>query len=304
MNQLDSAKRATVIAALVEGNSIRSVVRMTGVAKGTVTRILVEAGAACAEFQDEMLRDLPCRRLQCDEIWSFCYAKDKNVPATKKGDFGVGSVWTWTAIDADTKLIASWMVGSRDANAASAFMGDLSSRLRYRVQLTTDGHKPYLEAVEDAFGGNIDYAMLIKIYGDANTDEKRYSPAECTGIKIQPVVGNPNPKHISTSYVERQNLTMRMHMRRFTRLTNGFSKKVENHIAAISLHFMYYNFVKNHLTIRMTPAMAAGVTKQPMTIMDIVRLMESREARVSAETKAELVERAFSPKGPALGHGR
>lgn len=251
-----------------------------------------------------MLKNLPCRRLQCDEIWSFCYAKEKKVPVGKKGTFGFGSVWTWTAIDADTKLIASWMVGSRDSYAASEFIRDLASRLRYRVQLTTDGHKPYLEAVEESFGSNIDYAILIKIYGDAETDEKRYSPAECTGTKVQPVVGNPDPEHISTSYVERQNLTMRMHMRRFTRLTNGFSKKIENHIAAISLHFMYYNFVKTHQTLRATPAMAAGLTKGPMQIMDIVRLMEERQDRVTAEAKADLTERRYSPKGPALGHGR
>lgn len=200
-----------MIAAPVEGNSIRSTVRMTDVAKNTVIRLLLEIGSACATFQDQALQNLPCRRVQCDEIWSFCYAKDKNLPTSKRDTFGFGSVWTWTALDADTKLIASWMAGPRDGEAASAFIADLASRLRYRVQLTTDGHKPYLNAVEDAFGADIDYAMLIKLYGaERPADEARYSPAQCIGTRVEPILGNPNPRHISTSYVERQNLTMRM----------------------------------------------------------------------------------------------
>jgi IS1 family transposase len=275
MNQLSSEKRAQVIAALVEGNSIRSVVRMTGAAKNTVAKLLVEVGSACAEYQDRALRNLPCRRIQCDEIWSFCYAKDKNLPADKKSTFGYGSVWTWTALDADTKLIASWMVGNRGAEAAREFMDDLASRLASRIQLTTDGHKAYVEAVADSFGADIDYAMLVKLYGEERSAEVRYSPAVCVGTKVEPIMGNPDRKHVSTSYVERQNLTMRMHMRRFTRLTNGFSKKLENHIAAISLHFMYYNFCRIHQTLRITPAMAAGVTDHVWEIGDIVALLDT-----------------------------
>jgi IS1 family transposase len=301
MNRLDSAKRAQVIAALVEGNSIRAVVRMTGVAKNTVADLLVDAGTACAEYQDKALRNLSCRRVQADEIWSFCYAKDKNVPEGKRSTFGYGSVWTWTAIDADSKLIASWMVGGRDAHAASEFIKDLSSRLRHRIQLTTDGLKVYLDAVEESFGNSIDYAQLIKVYGnEPKESETRYSPAECKVCRVEEVSGTPDRKHISTSYVERQNLTMRMHMRRFTRLTNGFSKKLENHIAAISLHFMYYNFVRIHQTLRITPAMAAGVTDRAFEIADIVLLVEAQELR----RKAEKLEGAYAPKGPALGHGR
>jgi len=302
MNRLYPAHRAQVIAALVEGNSIRSVVRMTGVAKNTVTKMLVQVGAACAEYQDKALRNLPCRRIRCDEIWSFCYAKDKNLPVGKRDQFGFGSVWTWTALDADTKLMASWMVGARDAGAATEFMQDLAGRLANRVQLTTDGHKAYLGAVEDAFGSDIDYAVLQKIYGEP-TEEKRYSPAECIGCRKEGISGKPDPKHISTSYVERQNLTMRMHMRRFTRLTNGFSKKVENHIAAISLHFMFYNFVRIHQTLRVTPAMAAGVTERVWEIADIVRLLEEWEGETRAERKTEKQLRGLTAKGPALGHG-
>lgn len=274
MNQLTNAKRAAVVAALVEGNSIRATVRMTGVAKNTVTKLLVELGAACARYQDEMLRNLPCRRLQCDEIWSFVGAKDKNVPADKVGKFGIGSVWTWTAIDAETKLVPSFLVGTRDLGAAFTFISDLASRLRHRVQLTTDGHKPYLSAVEDAFGGDIDYAVLQKLYGSDPSAEKRYSPAQCIGTQREIVTGDPDPKHISTSYVERQNLTMRMSMRRFTRLTNAFSKKAENHIAAVALYFMYYNFGRVHQTLRVTPAMEAGVANHVWSIEEIVGLLD------------------------------
>jgi len=274
MNQLDAKKRGQILAALCEGNSIRSVCRMLGVGKNTVARLLIQAGAACAEYQDKALRNLTCKRVQCDEIWSFVGAKDKNIPAENEGKFGIGSVWTWTALDADTKLICSWMVGTRDADAAYSFMKDLAGRLANRVQLTTDGHKAYFEAVESAFGSDIDYAMLIKIYGATRGAEARYSPPECLGCQKKPVTGEPDVDHVSTSYVERQNLTMRMHIRRFTRLTNAFSKKLDNHVAAISLHFMYYNFVRIHQTLRITPAMAAGVTDRLWSISDIVDLLD------------------------------
>lgn len=275
MNRLSLDERIRVISALVEGNSIRAAVRMTGVAKNTIVKLLAEVGAACAEYQAKTLRDLPCKRIQCDEIWSFCYAKEKNVPEDKQGQFGYGSVWTWTALDADTKLICSWLVGLRDAEYAKLFIGDLASRLASRVQLTTDGHGVYLQAVERAFGGQIDYAMLVKLYGAENPGEGRYSPAHCTGAEIKQVNGRPEKKHVSTSFVERQNLTMRMSMRRFTTLTNGFSKKVENHEHAIALHFMYYNFCRVHQTLKKTPVMAAGLAKYPWTIRDIVRLIEN-----------------------------
>jgi IS1 family transposase len=277
MYKLDSEKRVQVLSALVEGASLRAVSRMTGVARNTITALLMEAGAACATYQDKALRNLPCKRVQCDEIWSFCYAKDKNVPPSLQGQFGIGSVWTWTALDADTKLICSWMVGGRDALSAYEFMKDLAGRFANRVQLTTDGLTAYLTAVEAVFGSAIDYTMLVKIYGAARDTEARYSPAECIGCERKAVSGNADPKHVSTSYVERQNLTMRMHMRRFTRLTNAFSKKIENHVAAISLHFMYYNFVRIHQTLRITPAMAAGVTDHVWEVSDIVALVEAAQ---------------------------
>jgi IS1 family transposase len=298
MYRLDPEKRIAAVKALVEGNSIRSVCRMTGIARNTITSLLVDLGAACAEFQNQALQNLRCRRIQCDEIWAYCYAKDKNVPASKQGKFGFGSVWTWTAIDADSKLIVSWMVGPRDSSAAQEFMEDLAGRLRHRVQLTTDGHKPYLEAVDSAFGGNIDYAMLIKIYGEAGEPEKRYSPAEWIGSKRETITGSPEKKHISTSHVERQNLTMRMGMRRFTRLTNGFSKKVENHIAAVSLHFMYYNFVRIHQSLRMTPAMAAGVTGKLWEVKDLIVLLEEWTKRRTEQRLAEYRERVMRSYAP------
>ena len=276
MNKLSTEKRVAVVAALLEGNSLRATARMTDVARMTVEKLLRDLGAACARHQDEHLRNLSCRRIQCDEIWSFVYAKQKNVPINKQGQFGYGDVWTWTAIDADTKLVPSWLVGPRDAGAAYTFISDLASRVRHRVQLTTDGHRPYLSAVEDAFGADIDYAQLQKIYGSEPDGEKRYSPARCLGCTVKTITGDPDPKHISTSYVERQNLTMRTHMRRFTRLTNAFSKKVENHTHSVALHFMHYNFAKIHQTLRVTPAMEAGVSERVWSIEDIVGLLESR----------------------------
>jgi len=277
MNKLTTEKRCAVVSALVEGCSIRSTVRMTGVAKNTVTKLLVDLGQVCSDFQDQTLRNLTCKRLQLDEIWSFCHSKAKNVPDDKKNTFGYGDVWTWVAIDADTKLVPSWLVAGRDAGSARAFVDDLASRLANRVQLTSDGHKAYLEAVDGAFGGQVDYAMLIKIYGAAPEGEKRYSPAECIGCDQRVVSGNPDQQHVSTSYVERQNLTMRMKMRRFTRLTNAFSKKVENHAHAIALHFMHYNFARIHQTLRSTPAMKAGVTDHLWSIEEIVLLLEMQE---------------------------
>jgi len=259
---------------LVEGNSIRSTVRITGAAKNTVTKLLVDVGRACAEFQNDNLRNLPCTRIQCDEIWSFCYAKEKNVPEEHRDEFGYGDVWTWTAICADTKLVPSYLVGDRTYETAKIFIADLASRLFNRVQLTTDNHRAYLQAVEESFGGGIDYAMLYKIYG-LDTSQglpKRYSPAKCLGVYPTQIEGNPDPKHISTSFVERQNLTMRMQMRRFTRLTNAFSKKVENLAHAVSLHFMYYNFARVHRSLRVTPAMEAGVANHVWTLEEIAKL--------------------------------
>lgn len=283
MNRLGAERRVQILSALVEGNSIRSTCRMTGAAKGTVLTLLADAGAACLEYQDETLRNLQCRRIECDEVWSFCYSKEKNVPAEKLDEFGYDDVWTWTAIDADTKLVPCWAVGLRDADTANWFMVNLAERLAHRVQLTTDGHRSYLQAVVGAFEADIDYAMLIKLYGNDPEAEKRYSPARCTGIEVKRVVGDPDSAHISTSYVERQNLTMRMGMRRFTRLTNAFSKKVENLEHAIALHFMYYNFARPHKTLSKnaptTPAMAAGVAHHVWSIRKILGLIEERETR-------------------------
>jgi IS1 family transposase len=282
MNKLSSERRAAVIRCLVEGNSIRSTVRITGAAKNTVAKLLVDLGEACREYQDRALRNLTCKRVQCDEVWSFVGCKQKNIPEEKRGEFGLGDVWTWTAMDAETKLIISWRVDDRSAGAASDLIDDLASRLSSRIQLTTDGHSAYLEAVDGAFGAEVDYAMLVKLYGqDGGEGEKRYSPAVCTGAKKTRIQGDPDPLHISTSYIERQNLTMRMQMRRFTRLTNGFSKKVENHIAAVSLHTMFYNFARPHQSLKTdkgyprTPAMAAGIADHVWSVEEIVKLLNS-----------------------------
>lgn len=273
MNKLIKEKQVQVVASLVEGNSIRATCRMTGVAKNTVVKLLADLGKACAEYQDKVFRNLTCSHIQCDEIWAFCYAKEKNVPADKKGHFGYGDVWTFTALDAETKLVPAWRLGSRDLNNATVFMRDLAGRLKNRVQLTTDGHKMYLEAIENAFGGEIDFSQIVKICGNTEESQKQYSPAQCIRTEKHKITGNPENEGISTSYVERQNLTMRMNMRRFTRLTNGFSKKVENLGYAIALHFMYYNFCRIHQTLRITPAMAAKVTKRLWEIEDILNLL-------------------------------
>lgn len=273
MNKLSEQERVQVVKALVEGNSLRVTARMTGIARMTVEKLLRELSAACTEYQDKTLRNLACRRIQCNEIWSFVYAKQKNVPEEKQGQFGYGDVWAWVAIDADTKLTVSWLVGDRSAKSAFALMDDLASRLSHRIQLTTDGHRVYLDAVESAFGSGIDYSRLVKLYGADRDKDATYSPAESIGCRAVPVIGNPDPKHNSTSYVERQNLTMRMSMRRFTRLTNAFSKKVENHAQAITLHFMYYNFVHIHQTLRVTPAMAAGISDKVWEVEDLVALL-------------------------------
>jgi IS1 family transposase len=277
MNKLSLEKRTQIITALVEGNSIRSTCRMTGTAKGTVTRLLESVGKACVEYQDKTLRNLTSKHIQCDEIWSFCYSKQANVPENKQGSFGYGDVWTWTAIDADTKLIDSWLVGLRNIECATQFINDLKDRLSNRVQLTTDGLKVYVNAIDNAFGADIDYGVLNKIYGSEPEQEKRYSPAKCIGAEKQIKQGNPDPKLISTSYVERQNLTMRMSMRRFTRLTNGFSKKIENLEYAVALHFMQYNFARVHKALAnpypRTPAMAAGISDHIWNIEDIVQLI-------------------------------
>jgi len=273
MNRLSLEKRTQIISLLCEGNSLRATTRIVGVSINTVTKLLVEVGTACRDYHYEHVRNLKSKRVECDEIWSFCYSKQANVPSDMKGKSGVGDVWTWTALDSDSKLIISWLVGERDARYANLFMQDVADRLTNRVQLTTDGLKAYLEAVDQAFGSDVDYAQLVKIYGDAPEGEKRYSPAKCNGTRKECVMGEPTYKNVSTSYVERANLTMRMCMRRFTRLTNAFSKKIENHEFAIALHFMYYNFVRIHKTLRITPAQAAGLTTKLWEIEDLVKLV-------------------------------
>jgi len=277
MNKLSTEKRSQVVSALVEGNSIRATVRMTGVSKNTIAKLLVELGSACADYLDKALVGLNCKRIQCDEIWSFCYAKAKNVPEKLRGTFGYGDVWTWTAMDAESKLIVSWLVGGRDAGTAYGFMDDLSKRLANRVQLTTDGHRAYLSAVEEAFGSEIDYAMLVKLYGASAENDTRYSPPECISCRQVEISGRPDPKHISTSHIERQNLTMRMQMRRFTRLTNAFSKKIENHIASIAIHYMHYNFCRIHQSLRVTPAMEAGIADHVWRIDEMLSILDSKE---------------------------
>ncbi|MEK7405727.1 MAG: IS1 family transposase [Acidobacteriota bacterium] len=279
MNRLTSEQRARVINCLIEGNSGGSTVRLTGVAKKTVMRLVVEVGAFCSDYQDRVFRNPKCRRLQVDECWSFVYCKQKNVTPEILERHVAGNAWLWVAIDADTKLVPSWYIGQRDATAACEFIADLSARLSHRVQLTSDGHKVYLGAVLDSFGEHIDYAQLVKLYGADVEGQKRYSPAQCLGTRTEPILGTPDPKHISTSYLERQNLSVRMTVRRFTRLTNAFSKKIENHAAAVALGYFAYNFIKIHRTLRMTPAMAAGVTDRLWEVEDLVAAWEASERR-------------------------
>jgi IS1 family transposase len=274
MNRLSIEKRTQIISALVEGNAINAIVRMTGISKPTILKLLKDVGEACMKFENAALRNLTCKRIQCDEIWSFCYAKEKNMPSDKKGQFGFGDVWTWTALDADTKLMCSWMIGDRSATTANAFMRDLAGRLANRVQLTTDGHRAYLEAVEGAFGVDVDYAMLVKIYGADRESEARYSPADCIGCRTIEITGRPDPKHISTSYVERHNLTIRMQMRLFTRLTNAHSKKIENQGYAFAMQTVFYNFARIHQTLRVSPAMEAGISDHVWSVEEIARLAD------------------------------
>ncbi len=277
MNKLDLNRRVQITKALCEGNSLRSTARMTGVSINTVVKLLTDLGSACLDYQDKVMRNLTCQKLQCDEIWSFVYSKAKNVPAEHEGQFGYGDVWTFVAIDADTKLTPCWHVGSRTVDNACEFINDLKGRLANRVQLTTDGHKMYLNAIENAFGSEIDFAQLVKLYGETVEGQKRYSPAECTGTVKTVIQGKPDMTKVSTSYIERQNLTMRMSMRRFTRLTNAFSKKLENHMYALALYFFHYNFVRTHKSLAnpypRTPAMAAGVTNRVWTFEDVIGLL-------------------------------
>jgi IS1 family transposase len=292
MNKLSRERRAQILGMMVEGNSIRAIVQMTGVSKNTVTKLLEDAGEACLFYHDRYVRRIAATRVQCDEIWSFAGCKQKNVAKAKRKDLAYGDVWTWVAMDADTKLAISYLVGNRDAEYAMALMDDLRQRVTARLQLTTDGHSPYLQAVEEAFGADIDYAMLVKLYGTPPSSpeaSRRYSPSDCIGTRKREVAGNPDPSHISTSYVERQNLTMRMAIRRFTRLTNAFSKKFENHAHSAAIHFMHYNFVRIHQTSRVTPAMAAHLSKTLWSLTDIVGVIEEWEARRAPRLANRLV---------------
>jgi IS1 family transposase len=284
MNKLTHEQRTQAVNCLIEGCSIRATVRMTGIAKKTVMRLLREVGEVCESYQDRVLRNLPCRRIQLDELWGFNYCKAKTVtPEIAAKVPGAGDVWLWVAIDADTKLVPCWRLGGRDALIAYEFVTDLAKRLSNRVQLTTDGHRVYLTAVELAFGSDVDYAMLVKMYGaDPREDEKRYSPAQCIGAQMAVITGRPDPKHISTSFVERQNWSVRTAMRRYTRLSNGFSRKIENHAAAVALNYFAYNFIKIHRTLRVSPAMAAGVTDHLWSVTDLVDLWESEESKRAA----------------------
>lgn len=277
MNKLTTEERVRVVSALIEGNSVRAIARMTGTDRKTILRLLADLGRACSIFQDKTFRNLRCARIQCDEIWAFVGSKEKNTSEEKKAE-GWGDCWTWIAMDADTKLIPCWYVGTRDAGAAHHFMHDLADRLSHRVQLTTDGHKPYLTAVADAFGHEVDYAQLVKIYGEGPKTEARYSPAQCMGTRRAKVIGSPDHAHVSTSFVERQNLTLRMSNRRFTRLTNAFSKKVENHEHSVALHFMQYNFCRIHQSLRVTPAMEAGIANHVWSLAEVVALLDMPEA--------------------------
>lgn len=279
MNKLPSEKRAQVLQMMAEGIALRAITRLTGISRTTLQKLLEDAGQAFSDYQDRTLINLSCKRVQVDEAWSFCYAKHKNVAKAKRAPEGAGDIWTWVGLDADTKLVASFYVGGRDSYAAMIFMDDLARRLANRVQLTSDGHRAYLEAVEGAFGGDVDYAQLVKLYGAAPESAKgRYSPAECTGARKTPIEGKPDPKYISTSFSERQNLNIRMGNRRMTRLTNAFSKKAANHAHMMAIYFMHYNFVRIHQTLKVTPAMAAGVTPKLWEMSDLVKVLEDWES--------------------------
>jgi IS1 family transposase len=289
MNKLSTERRAQILSMMVEGNSIRAIVRMTGASKNTIVKLLEDAGEAFSAYQDRAFRNLKLKRLQLDEIWAFCYPKQRNVMLAKAAPEEAGDLWTWVAIDAETKLVPSWRIGDRSGETATEFVCDLSKRLASRVQVTTDGLRSYVEAIEAGFGADVDYAQLIKLYGETPHPAGRYSPAQIQGTKTFCCTGKPDPRHISTSYVERQNLTMRMSMRRFTRLTNGFSKKAENHAHSVAIHFMHYNFVRIHQTLRVTPAMAAGVTTTLWSLTDMVRVIEDWEARHAPRLADRLV---------------
>ncbi len=279
MNKLTPAKRAQALQMMAEGISLRAMTRLTGISRTTLLKLLEDAGQAFSEYMDRTLVNLPCKRLQLDEAWGFSYCKQKNVAKAKAAPEGAGDIWTWVALDADTKLVASFYVGARDGAAALDFVSDLAPRLASRVQITSDGHKAYLNAVEETFGADVDYAQLVKIYGPSpEGPQRRYSPAECTGAIKHRVEGNPDPKHVSTSFVERQNLNIRMGNRRMTRLTNAFSKKAENHAHMMAIYFMHYNFVRLHQTLKVTPAMAAGITSKLWEMSDMVKVLENWEA--------------------------
>lgn len=281
MNKLTTEKRAQILGMMVEGMAIRAISRLTGASKNTIVKLLVDAGRACSDYQDRALRELPCKRLQLDEIWSFVGAKEKNVPQDQRG-LGTGDTWTFTAICADTKLVPSWFVGRRDAEHTLAFLMDLKGRLGGRVQITTDGFRAYVQAMEEVFGSDVDYAQLVKVYGKPSPESeahRRYSPTPCVGANKEAITGAPDMDHVSTSYAERQNLNIRMGNRRFTRLTNAFSKKMENHVHSLSIYFMHYNFCRIHQTTRVSPAMAAGVTKKLWDMTDVVRMIDEYERR-------------------------
>jgi len=282
MNKLSAERRAQILGMMVEGNSIRAIVRMTGASKNTIVKLLEDAGEAFSAYQDRAFHDLPCKRLQLDEIWAFCYAKAPTVPFAKAAPEEARDLWTWVAIDAETKLVPSWRIGDRSGETAIEFVCDLSKRLASRVQITSDGLRSYVEAIEAGFGADVDYAQLIKLYGETPHPAGRYSPAQIQETKTYCCTGKPDPRHISTSYLERQNLTMRMSMRRFTRLTNGFSKKAANHAHSVAIHFMHYNFVRIHQSLRVTPAMASGVTPKLWSLTDMARVIEDLGSRAAA----------------------
>jgi IS1 family transposase len=292
MNKLPVATRVQILSMLVEGSSLRSISRITGTSINTVTKLLVDAGTVCATFHDETARNVAAKRVQCDEIWSFTYAKDKNVKGAKAAPDGAGDTWTWTALDAESKFMLTWWVGDRTSDTGIAFLRDLQSRLANRVQLTTDGHGAYVYSVRKSFGDDVDFAQLVKIYQETGASVRgRYSPAECIGTKTRVVTGNPDLDHVSTSYSERQNLTMRMSMRRFTRLTNAFSKKFENHCHSLALYFVFYNWIRKHKTVGTVPAVAAGLTDKAMTMADVVALIDAREANALADKRRAVLAR-------------